>query len=286
MGAAGAYCGQTSQLRVGSITLHRGEEPPIVGTGGTAAVFFTGCPLRCVFCQNHQISHLGIGRSVTVGEIVSELVNLCSGGAQTVSLICPDHFAPHLGAIVGLLRTCGVRRPIVVNCSGYHTPSTLRLMQGCADVYLPDFKYADRMLSAALAGCSDYPVVALDAIAEMVRQKGHLQVGVDGIAVGGVLVRHLVLPGEVENSVRALRMLAAEFGPDLSLSLMSQYAPRIADLPGPLGRGLLPEEFTRVYREAREMGFALMYVQPPRWSAPGERLPDFSRSQPFPATLW
>jgi putative pyruvate formate lyase activating enzyme len=257
-----------------------------VGTSGTAAVFFAGCPMGCVFCQNYQLSHLGVGRPATVEGVASELLSLCSAGAQTISFVCPDHFAPHAGAIAGLLRRSGMEHPMVVNCSGYQSIPTLRLMESFVDVYLPDFKYAIGTLSAAVADCSDYPAVALDAIAEMLRQKGLLRMGPDGIAVRGVLVRHLVLPGEVENSVRALRMLAAEFGPELPLSLMSQYAPRGPDLPRELCRGLLPEEFARVYREARELGFALMYVQPTRWSASRPRLPDFSLAQPFPTTLW
>lgn len=257
-----------------------------MGTGGTAAAFLSGCSLKCTFCQNYQISHLNFGRCASIVELASHLTRLCEQGACTVSFVTPDQFVPHLGEVVSTLREHGVEQPIVVNCSGYQSWDTLRMMDDWADVYLPDFKYADSALAASLASCPDYPGTALDAIGEMVRQKGFLTNGPDGVAVRGVLVRHLVLPGYVENSICALRMLVAEFGARLPLSLMSQYVPGRDRLPGALRRPLDPTEFSQVYHEAWGLGFELIYAQPPRWDRGRPRLPDFSKACPFPRTLW
>ncbi len=258
----------------------------MVGTGGTAAAFLSGCSLQCAFCQNYQISHLNFGRRASVAGLASRLTRLCEQGACTVSFVSPDHFVPHLGLVVSTLREHGVQQPIVINCSGYQSCDTLRMMDDWTDVYLPDFKFANSALAASLASCPDYPGTALDAIGEMVRQKGFLANGPDGVAVRGVLVRHLVLPGHVENSICALRMLAGEFGVGLPLSLMSQYVPGRDKLPDTLSRPLDPTEFSQVYSEAWHLGFELIYAQPSKWDRARTRLPDFSRACPFPGTLW
>ncbi len=222
---------------------------------------------------------------MTARQVAAELEHLCSRGAQTISFITPDHFAPHAAMVIRRLRDNGVRQPIVINCSGYQSIATLRFLNEWSEVYVPDFKFAYSRLARSLADCPDYPTVALDAIGEMVRQKGYLRTGVDGVALEGVLVRHLMLPGEVRNSIMCVRMLAAEFGPDIPLSLMSQYVPAGDRLPSTMRRGLAPEEFAHVYREVRDLGFSLVYVQSPRWQSCRERLPDFVQSQPFPASL-
>jgi putative pyruvate formate lyase activating enzyme len=206
-------------------------------------------------------------------------------GADTVSLVTPDHFVPHMSSVASILRGGGVCAPVVVNCSGYQSPEALALMEPWTDVYLADFKFGEKALAASLADCEDYVDVALEALTEMVRQKGFLRQDQRGVASRGVLVRHLVLPGHVENSVRALRMLAAEFGVGLPLSLMSQYVPARSPLPDGLDREVLPGEFAQVWQEAASLGFELTYIQSPGELRGRDRLPDFTKSSPFPASL-
>ncbi|MFP4037280.1 MAG: hypothetical protein ACLFUE_07150, partial [Desulfobacteraceae bacterium] len=183
------------------------------------------------------------------------------------------------------LRRLGISVPVVYNLSGYQSIEELRAAEGSADIYLPDYKYADSSLAALYSSCPDYPGKALDAIGEMLRQKGRLDVlEPEGEAAQkGVLVRHLVLPGHVENSVQALTSLFVEFGPDLPLSLMSQYHPVPRPLPPNLRRRVLPEEFNRVYRHAVELGFRHVFFQPPCRDSgeDAEFLPDFLDERPF-----
>jgi putative pyruvate formate lyase activating enzyme len=267
---------------------HFGEEPPIVGENGSGTVFLTGCSLRCSFCQNHQISHQGLGRETTSEDLLKEIkgmIRKCR--VHNINFVTPDHFFPHVLSIVSSLR----RRfdiPMVFNLSGYQTLESLKGLQDHADIYLPDFKYSDPRLAAALSACPDYSGVAIEAIAEMVRQKGFIDSVEDRSrpARQGVLVRHLILPGKIGNSLNALTTLFVEFGGRLPLSLMSQYHPVVRHEDPDLNRFLAPEEFERVYSHALSLGFENLFVQFPE-KAQGERhsasplLPDFRRARPF-----
>lgn len=287
-------------LRVASVEAHMGEEPPISGVDGSGAVFFTGCSLRCIYCQNHQISHEGLGREWSVGELVDRLVALHErAGTHNVDFVTPDHFLPHTVAVVEGLRGRGLGIPVLYNLSGYQSLESLRLIEPVADIYLPDFKYADAALARSLSDCPDYATVALEALVEMVRQKGFLDSFHSGedfeaqtddrdknylLARKGVLVRHLILPGQVQNSRQVLDMLFVEFGRDLPLSLMSQYAP-IREFPEApfLNRTVTAEEFRQVLDHAQGLGFSHLFVQYPEKTAAGVHpfLPDFSSGAPF-----
>jgi putative pyruvate formate lyase activating enzyme len=286
--------------RVASVEAHLGEEPPISGMNGSGTVFFAGCSLRCIYCQNHQISHEGLGRRWSVRELVERLLALSeSAGIHNVNFVTPDHFLPHTVAVVEALRGCGIRIPILYNLSGYQALESLRLIEPVADIYLPDFKYADAALAGSLSRCPDYAAVALEALVEMVRQKGFLDsfplggehelYGLDRhrsqpVAGRGVLVRHLILPGQVKNSQDALDMLYLEFGRDLPLSLMSQYVPIRTFREAPfLNRTVTAEEFRQVLEHARGLGFSHLFVQYPEQTASGPHpfLPDFSATSPF-----
>jgi putative pyruvate formate lyase activating enzyme len=224
---------------------------------------------------------------------VAELHGSC--GIHNVNFVTPDHVFPQTGEVVRLLRGRGVRIPVVYNLSGYQRTASLMEVEQWADIYLPDFKYADAALAGALSRCPDYAPVALDALSEMVRQKGFLDVFPAGgkdhegpqVATRGVLVRHLILPGETRNSLDALTMLFVEFGPNLPLSLMSQYVPVAAFPPGSaLNRTVTKEEFDTVFEHALSLGFRRLYFQRPEGRATGlgegrPFLPDFSRSDPF-----
>lgn len=293
-------CREGVTLRVASVEAHLGEEPPISGVNGSGTVFFTGCSLRCIYCQNHQISHEGLGRKWTVAQLTERLITLHeSAGIHNVNFVTPDHFLPHTVAVVEALRRRGVGIPVLYNLSGYQSLESLRLIEPVADIYLPDFKYADPVLAGSLSRCPDYAAVALEALVEMVRQKGFLDRFLFGgdlevpggdrdrvppIAGKGVLVRHLVLPGQVENSRQVLDMLYVEFGRDLPLSLMSQYVPirKFPEAPF-LNRTVTREEFCQVLEHAQGLGFRHLFVQYPEKTASGVHpfLPDFSSTAPF-----
>ena len=162
-------------MRTAALEAHLGEEPPISGVHGSGTVFFSGCSLKCLFCQNYQISRDGLGREWTLEEIVDHLAILREHeGIHNVNFVTPDHFFPHTMAVVSLLRERGIRMPVVYNLSGYQRIESLGLIEGFADIYLPDFKYGDAILAGSLSCASDYPGVALEAVGEMVRQKGFL----------------------------------------------------------------------------------------------------------------
>jgi putative pyruvate formate lyase activating enzyme len=293
-------CREGVGLRVASLEAHMGEEPPISGVNGSGTVFFTGCSLRCIYCQNHQISHEGLGREWSVEELVEKLVALHeSAGIHNVNFVTPDHFLPHTVAVVQALRSRGIRIPVLYNLSGYQSLESLRLIEPVADIYLPDFKYADPALAGSLSRCPDYAAVALEALVEMVRQKGFLDSFLFGgehevpggdrgkarpLAGRGVLVRHLILPGQVENSRRVLDMLYVEFGRDLPLSLMSQYVPIRTFPEAPfLNRTVTAAEFRQVLEHARGLGFRRLFVQYPEKTASDAHpfLPNFSSPAPF-----
>ena len=282
------FCGENAQLRIASIGPHFGEEPPISGAHGSGTVFFSGCNLQCDFCQNYQISCRHLGQEMSVTEVVEQLETLAlTARIHNVNFVTPTHFLPHTVEIMQELRKRRIDIPAIYNNSGYERWEILRELEPLADIYLPDFKYADKKLGELLSHCSDYPTVALDAIGEMIRQKGMLDVVLpeneSTVARQGVLLRHLILPGQVQNSLDALDMLFIEFGKKLPISLMSQYHPVQACKVPNMDRRINVEEFQQVYEHTQELGFRNLFVQYPdeyRNSRP-EFLPDFREEQPF-----
>ncbi len=219
---------------------HFWEEPPISGTRGSGAVFFSGCPLRCVFCQNEAISHQNFGRPVAVSRLREIFLSLARQGCHNINLVNPTHFAlPIRDALEG-----GLPVPVVWNSGGYDRVETLRAMEGRIQIYLPDLKYLDPAAAARYSGAEDYPAAATAAIREMVRQTGPYQLDEDGLLRRGVLVRHLILPGRVAEAKAVMDFLAREFPPHTILfSLMSQYVPlaRAGEFPE-IARPLRPSE--------------------------------------------
>jgi putative pyruvate formate lyase activating enzyme len=291
-GPGKGVCGETDQLRVGYVGPHFGEEPPISGSNGSGTVFFTGCSLKCVYCQNHQISHEGFGAGIGLNELALKVAEMTARDhVHNINFVTPDHFFPHVFRLVSLLRRDGIDLPVVFNLSGYQSVEALASAEDYADIYLPDFKYSDPSLAARLSKCSDYPAMALQAIAVMVRQKGFLDVvSSPGSfpATKGVLVRHLILPGKVENSINALTSLFVEFGSGLPLSLMSQYYPVLQQTDEDLNRRVTQEEFDTVLCHAEALGFEHLFVQFPEAESCQNRvhpqfLPDFERANPFAA---
>ncbi len=283
------FCREAGDLRVSYVGPHFGEEPPLTGTRGSGTVFFTGCSLRCCYCQNFQISRESIGTAMKVEDLLARiLLMIGEKGVHNINMVTPDHFFPHVFRVTELLRESGSKLPIVYNLSGYQSKAVLEMAEPLVEIYLPDFKYSDRDLSSRLSGCGDYPENALAAVTEMLKQKGFLDSCEDENqpASKGVLVRHMILPGRIQNSLDVLTTLFLEFGPGLPLSLMSQYAPVRPQKLDDLNRSVHAEEFDRVYRHALELGFERLYVQFPEERSSGVKcraafLPDFRRENPF-----
>lgn len=216
-------CRSDSVMRIARAGLHFWEEPPISGKNGSGAVFFTGCPLGCVYCQNREISQSDCppGKDVTPSELSAIFFDLIAQGAHNINLVTPTHFVPLIREAL-LLRPLPV--PVVYNTSGYERVETLKLLEGLIDIYLPDFKYAQPELAGELSHAPDYPETALCALREMVRQTGVPAYDQEGMMKQGVLIRHLILPGHTRNSIAVLELLAKEF-PGIPVSLMAQYTP-------------------------------------------------------------
>ena len=285
--ANAGFCRQDSRLKVAYVGPHFGEEPPLTGTHGSGTVFFTGCSLRCSFCQNFQISRESVGETLELTELLARVEDMITRNhVHNVNFVTPDHFFPHVFELVTLLRSKGHLLPMVFNLSGYQSVNLLRTAKDYVDIYLPDFKYADRTLAKTLSRCRDYPDVALAALSEMIAQKGLLDSFETGssLATKGVLVRHLLLPGQVENSIDALTTLFVEFGAELPVSLMSQYVPVTPQEADALNRPITEEEFNRVYSHAMDLGFRNLFVQFPETADPESKppfLPDFRLDKPF-----
>jgi putative pyruvate formate lyase activating enzyme len=285
--SSAGFCRQDGRLRVAYVGPHFGEEPPLTGTHGSGTVFFTGCSLRCSYCQNFQISREGLGETIEMADLSAKVEDMIlRNHVHNINFVTPDHFFPYVFELVSLLRSRGYDLPMVFNLSGYQSANLLKAAEGYADIYLPDFKYADRDLAKKLSRCGDYPDVALTALSMMLSQKGFLDSFDTGnsLAKKGVLVRHLILPGYVENSINALTTLFVEFGAELPLSLMSQYVPVTLQEAEPLNRHLTKEEFNQVYSHALGLGFQHLFVQFPEQAASDRKpsfLPDFRLDNPF-----
>lgn len=267
--------------RVAKVSLHPWEEPPIAGTEndkGAGTVFFAGCNLRCVFCQNYEISHYAKGQEVTDEELGEIFLRQKAQGAVTLDLVTPTHYVPQIIAGAGYARARGFDLPIVYNSSGYESAETIDMLKGTVDVYLPDLKYWSQALSSQYSQAEDYFPVASEAISAMVQQAGEPVLAANGIMQRGVLVRHMVLPGARHDSMRLLDWLWSSFGNAIYLSIMSQYTPMYrANEYKNLKRRLTTFEYESVVDYADKLGFAQCFVQE-RNSAVEAFVPDWSNS--------
>ena len=263
------FCGMPAGLRVARAALHLWEEPPLSGTRGSGTVFFSGCTLRCCYCQNREISAGGFGRAVTTERLREIFEELIAQGAHNINLVTPTHFLPWiLPALEPKLPV-----PVVYNCGGYESVETLRLLEGKVDVYLPDLKYADAALAARLSAAPDYFPAATAAIREMFRQTGPY-VMEDGLLKRGVMIRHLVLPGQLDNTRRCIDWVAQTFSPGQVLfSLMSQYTPQPGS-EGPLGRHVTAGEYRSAVDYMENCGITDGFTQE-RTAAREEYTPPF-----------
>lgn len=264
------YCGKAAGLVVARAALHMWEETCISGENGSGTVFFSGCNLGCIFCQNYKISRNGrqhgeqeIGTEITAGRLAEIFLELESQGANNINLVTPTHYVPQIIEALEIAKGEGMNLPVVYNTSGYERAETIRMLEGYVDVYLPDMKYMDPALAAEYSGAPDYPAYAKEALREMVSQTGEFRIEEEsGLMTRGVLVRHLVLPGHVRESREVIRYLHDTYGNRILLSIMNQYTPmpQVRDHKH-LGRRVTKREYEKVVDYALELGVEYGYIQ-------------------------
>jgi len=239
-----------------------GEEPPITGSCGSGTIFFSGCTLKCVFCQNYPISHLFNGTVYTIEQLARIMLNLQKRGAHNINLVSPTPYLYHFVAALDIAAQNGLNIPIAYNTSGYERPEIIRLLDGLIDIYMPDIKYVDENLPRRFSGVSDYFQFDYPAVMEMFDQVGELQTDPNGVAQRGLIIRHLILPGEIENSKAVLKIIADSPFKTCHLSLMSQYFPayKAADTTG-INRRLTEAEYEEVKDFALRLGLETGWFQ-------------------------
>lgn len=265
--AAGAHgvCGADDSLKIARAALHYWEEPPISGERGSGTIFFSACPLKCVYCQNHEISTGGFGIEVAPGRLVEIMLELQEQGAHNINLVTAAHYAHLLPTAIGEARQRGLSIPIVYNTSGYEREEAIAELAELVDVWLVDYKYADADLGRALSHVVDYPETAARALSRMcaaVAARGGELVDADGMMQRGVIVRHLVLPGHADDSCRVLDRIWGVAG-DVPISVMNQYTPneRMRASGGELSRAVTEDEYEFVLDHADDVGFTQMFWQ-------------------------
>lgn len=256
------YCGVTSELRVARAALHMWEEPCISGEAGSGTVFFSGCNLHCVYCQNYHIAHAELGKAITVERLAEIFGELQAKGALNINLVTPSHYVPQIVEALTIAKARGLSLPVVYNSSAYEKADALRLLDGLVDVYLPDLKYVDSAISKKYSHAADYFTVATAALAEMVRQVGEPLFDDQGIMRKGVIVRHLLLPGCLWDSKAVIRYLYETYGDQIYISIMNQYTPlpHVACYPE-LDRKITPEEYDELVNYALDLGVENGFIQ-------------------------
>ncbi|MGC9319355.1 MAG: radical SAM protein [Armatimonadota bacterium] len=259
------YCGVGRQALFSSAAPHFGEERPLVGAGGSGTIFFAGCSLGCVFCQNYEISHDRRGQEVSSDELANIMIGLQRRGCHNINFVTPTHVVPQILEALGRAIDQGLSLPLVYNCGGYESLSTLRLLDGVVDIYMPDAKYADPEVAERFSGAPDYPRVMRAALAEMHRQVGDLEIDEDGLACRGLLVRHLVLPEGLAGTAEIMQFLAS-LSEDTYVNVMAQYRPcyRAGEFP-PLTRHITREEYREAVQAAYDAGLRRLDERPLRF---------------------
>lgn len=281
-GSGRGYCGESERVRVARASLHMWEEPCISGETGSGAVFFTGCPLRCVFCQNQEIASGNRGRELTISQLAELFLVLQHKGAANINLVTPTHFTPQITEALRMSRSDGLCIPVVYNTSGYEQVETLQMLEGLVDIYLPDLKYYSSELSARYSNAPDYFAHASLAIAEMVRQVGSplfadTPYG-EKMMQRGVIVRHMVMPGHIRDSMEAIRYLYNTYQDNVYMSIMNQYTPSVDLTAYPeISRRVTRREYEKVVDYAIEVGVGNAFIQEGN-TAKESFIPDFDES--------
>ena len=255
-------CGVSSEIRVARAALHYWEEPCISGKRGSGAVFFSGCSLHCVFCQNREISDGKAGKVISKERLSDIFMELADKGANNINLVTPGQYIPDIVWAVNDAKSRGMKLPIIYNTSGYENVTELKLLEGIVDVYLPDFKYMDSTLSARYSRAKDYPSVAKQALSEMVRQQPDVVIDdATGLIQKGVIVRQLLLPGHVNDAKAVLKYLYDTYHDHVYISMMSQFTPiALKDYPE-INRTVTRREYERLVDYALEMGITNAFIQ-------------------------
>lgn len=257
------FCGQTAKLTAARAALHFWEEPCISGTAGSGTVFFSGCSLRCVFCQNHDIAAGKAGREISVTRLGEIFLELEAKGAVNINLVTPGHFIPQIALALQDARAQGLSVPVVYNTSGYEEVSSLRLLEGMIDIYLPDLKYFSSEVSLKYSHAADYFEKASAALQEMFRQVGPPVFDQEsGLLKSGMIVRHLLLPDQSADSKKILRYLHNTYHNDIYVSIMNQYTPlpHVASYPE-LNRQITPSEYEKILLFSEKIGIENGYIQ-------------------------
>lgn len=263
-------CGQTEQLKVARAALHYWEEPCISGKSGSGTVFFSGCALHCVYCQNREIANGTVGKEISTGRLAEIFLELAEQGANNINLVTPGHFIPQIITALEQARRQGMNLPVVYNTGSYENVDILKKLEGIVDIYLPDFKYMSEALGKRYSNAPDYSTVAKAAIAEMFRQTGTPVFGKKGseaeeepLIKRGTIVRHLILPGQTEDSKAVLRYLYETYGDGIFISIMNQFTPLSSSLTTcpELNRKLTEVEYDEVVDYAIELGIENGYIQ-------------------------
>lgn len=252
--------GEKGVCRVGALPMvasygpHFGEERPLVGTRGSGTIFLAFCNLKCIFCQNYDISHLGEGRVVEVEELGEMMLSLWRQGCHNINFVTPSHQAAQIIAALPYAIEGGLDVSLIYNCGGYEEPATLRLLDGIFDIYMPDFKYGDDEIALSLSGTPHYVETAKEALREMHRQVGGLVIDERGVAVRGLLVRHLVLPSGLAGTREVMGFIARDISPDTYVNIMDQYRPCFQAAAPPMNRRVTREEFREAVTIAQDEG--------------------------------
>lgn len=260
------YCSSDASYSISSICIHRGEEPPISGKKGICNIFFTNCNLQCNYCQNYQISKNTVNHNadkMSLKQVLKQITDILDTGINAVGFVSPTHFIPQVKVIISTLHAMGYHPTFVYNTNAYDKVEELVKFDGLIDVYLPDFKYMNPILAKILSDAENYPQIAVNAIKEMLRQVGsELTINQDAYAVKGMIIRHLVLPGNIQNSLLVLREIAEKISTEINISLMSQYYPtfHVAAEPN-LGRTLKKSEYEQVVDEMQRLGIYNSWIQ-------------------------
>lgn len=254
------FCQLGKKPMISSFNPHFGEETCLVGTHGSGTIFFTHCNLRCIYCQNFEISQLGYGREIEEKELAQMMIELQNMGCHNINLVTPTPQVPQILSALFIAIERGLKLPLVYNTSGYDSLSALKLLDGIVDIYMPDFKYSDGKMAQKYSSAPKYPQIAKKAIKEMHRQVGDLQLNKEGIAIQGLLVRHLVLPEDIAGTKEVVEFLAKEISKNTFLNVMDQYRPcyRAKEFP-PLDRRITPEENLKARELAKEAGIKRIY---------------------------
>lgn len=254
------YCRETSEIYLSRAALHMWEEPPISGTTGSGTIFFSGCSLSCVFCQNVDISRGRSGKPVSTERLAEIMLELEAKGAHNINLVTPTHYIPSLTEAIPMARKMGLTIPVVYNTGSYDNVDALRTLSGFVDIYLPDLKYYNMKTAESYSNAGDYPTVARDAIAEMYRQVGSAVFDDEGIMRRGMIVRILLLPGRVAEAKLSLKYLIDTYGDNIYISLMNQYTPMPGMAP-PLNRKVTREEYNELLDYAEKLGLKNGFTQ-------------------------